>query len=317
MVTAAKNYYSDNDNLLPTNTNEQLTVDTATLTSLDYLTDINEMTKTGVTCSGKVIVSYNNEKYRYTPILECGESYKSQTLYSYIENNVERVFEGSGLYDLNGDYVYRGERPKNYLTLSNRLYRIVKLTDNHVVLILDHQGIRSVWDNRYNLDRRADEGINDYKVSRVKEMLDTAYKNNTLVSEEDRQFLAPQKVYTGKRKQYDNYNDGSIEKSDYLENQPIGLLPLYDFINASIDNNCNSYLTNSCVNYNYLTSYPYNWWTSTAYSDNSYQVYLISGGVMNIVKANTNAYARPVIYLVSDAIYVSGDGTKDNPYVVK
>ena len=48
------------------------------------------------------------------------------------------------------------------------------------------------------------------------------------------------------------YNDGSIEKSSLLEKQYIGLLPLYDYINASIDTNCNSALTESCTNYNYL-----------------------------------------------------------------
>lgn len=318
VLKAAKKYYSENKNLLPQTVNEQISIDDVTLTSLGYLKDLNDMTEDGVTCSARVVVSYNNSDYRYTPLLDCGEKYKSQTLYSYIEENEERVFSGSGLYDLNGEYVYRGETPNNYLKFSGNMYRIVKLTDGHVVLIANERVKRGTWDNRYNDIRRRSDGINDYKVSRIKEALDSIYENAEFIENEDKGLLYAHNAYIGKRSETDNFNDGSIEKSEYLANQYLSTLPLYDYINASIDNNCNSANTNSCRNYNYLNYYRYNWWTATADNANTYKVYrIVNDGTIELIRASSNSYIRPVVYLVSDALYVSGDGTEDNPYIIK
>ena len=318
LLKAAQKYYGDNENLLPQNANEQITIDDATLTSLDYLDNLNDMAEEGVTCSGKVVVSYVNGKYRYTPILDCGEVYKTETLYSHIENNVTRVFNESGLYDLNGEYVYRGEKPNNYLEFSGKMYRIVKLTNGKVVIIYDEKLDSYPWDDRFNDVRNGTDGYNEYKISRIKEVLEELYNSDEIVSESDKQLVSNQTVYVGKRSESDNYNDGSIEKSDYLENQYFGLLPLYDYINASIDPKCNSVITDNCVNYNYLNYYHRSWWTSTADNSNNYKVYRISpSGKIEKSTAAIYGNVRPIVYLVSDAIYVSGDGTYENPYKIK
>jgi len=320
VLKAAKKYYSENENLLPQSDNEQISIDDVSLTSLGYLDNMADLVKDkdGVTCSAQVIISYNNGTYRYTPLLDCGDAYKSQTFASYIENNVDRVYTGTGLYDLNGEYVYRGEDPNNYIKFSGHIYRIVKISDGKAVLILNEKYQRNVWDDRYNSVRDRNDGINDYSVSRVKDVLDEIYNGTDLISSDNKSLLAKHALYIGKRNETDNYNDGSIEMSEYLENQYIGMLPLYDYINASIDSGCNSSLTDSCSNYNYLNHYSYNWWTITADASNTYRVYRISvDGVMETARASSNGYIRPVIYLVDDALYVSGTGTIDDPYIVK
>ena len=319
VLKAAKKYYSENQNLLPQNDNEQISIDDVSLTSLGYLDNLSDMVENKeVKCSAKVIISYNNGNYRYTPILDCGEAYKSQTFASYIENNVERVYTGAGLYDLNGEYVYRGEFPNNYIKFSGHMYRIVKITDNKAVIILDDKYERVEWDDRYNTSKDSTIGINDYKVSRVKEFLDTVYNDNSLVDEKSKQLISKHNLYIGKRNPSDNYNDGSIEKAEVFENQYIGLLPLYDYINASIDTNCNSVVTNNCSNYNYLNHYYFNWWTITGSASNTYDVFCVyAEGVIKSVRAVITEAVRPVLYLADDALYVSGDGTKDNPYIVK
>ena len=101
-----------------------------------------------------------------------------------------------------------------------------------------------------------------------------------------------------------------------LENQFIGLLQMNDFLNASLDVNCTNTNNPSCSNYNYLSKYKYNWWTITASSANSYRVFRISSNA-EVTLASSSGYLRPVLYLTDDAIYVSGDGTKENPYIVK
>ena len=320
VLKAAQKYYGDNKDLLPQKENEQISIDDISLTSLGYLKNMADLVKDkeNVTCSAKVIISYNNATYRYTPLLDCGDAYKSQTLASYIESKEARVYSGDGLYDLNGEYVYRGENPNNYLKFANHMYRIVKFSNNKAVLILNERYERVVWDDRFNANVERNDGINDYKVSRVKELLDKVYADDLLIDKNNKALLSSHDLYMGKRNEADNYNDGSIEQSEVISNQYIGLLPLYDYINASTDTNCNSALTPSCSNYNYLNNYDYNWWTITGNAGNTHQVYRIDdNGEIDNTRGASFGYARPVIYLVDDALYVSGNGTFDNPYIVK
>ena len=115
--SAAKKYYKDNVELLPQNEGEQITITDSSLTASGYLDSMSELIKDmkGVTCNATVTVNYVNGEYRYTTLLDCGDAYSTQTLTSYIKNNEEKVYSGQGLYDLNGELVYRGENPNNYV----------------------------------------------------------------------------------------------------------------------------------------------------------------------------------------------------------
>lgn len=320
VLNAAKAYYSDNSTLLPKNETEEVTTTDAALTAAGYLKSMSELTKDmkGVTCTATVIVNYSGGEYRYTPLLDCGSAYSTKTLTTYIKDNETRVYTGAGLYDLNGELVYRGENPNNYVKFSNKIWRIVKIENDQVVLILNEKNERTVWDDRFNTERNRNDGINDYSVSRVYEKLTEIYKGNTLFNKDTKNMLTSYSLYTGKRYEKDAYNDGSIEKATFVENQYIGLLPLYDYINASVDTNCTSATTESCRNYNYLNHFDYNWWTLTADASNSYKAYRISSdGTISSMRANSNGYARPVIHLAKDALYAGGTGTATDPYTIK
>lgn len=320
VLAAAKEYYGDHTELLPRNANEEVSTTDSALTSAGYLESMNKLTEKmkGVSCTATVMVSYAGGDYRYTPLLDCGKDYSSKTLASYIKDNEERVFDGSGLYDLNGELVYRGEEPNNYVKFANKQWRIVKIVDDQAILILDEKYIRVVWDDRYNAEKNTYDGINDYAVSRIKDSLTDMYADGDLFSKDAKGLLANHTLYVGKRSGADNYNDGSIEKGLFLENQYIGLLPLYDYINASVDMNCSSAANASCSNYNYLSHYDYNWWTLTGDSSTTHKVYRISmNGVIESLRSSSNGYIRPVIYLAKDTLYVNGDGTLENPYIIK
>lgn len=317
---AAQKYYSDNSSLLPKSENEEITINDSALTAAGYLKNMNELTKKmkNVSCKATVIVSYAGGEYRYTPILDCGKDYATKTLSSYISSNVNKVYTGSGLYELNGELVYRGEDPANYVKFSGKTWRIVKVEDEKVVMILDEKSDKVVWDDRFNTEKNRNDGINDYSVSRIYDTLKSNYEGDTLFNKNSKKLLASHALYIGKRYDSDITNDGSIEKSNYLENQYIGLLPVYDFINASVDSNCNSVSTVSCSNYNYLTHFEYSWWTLTADASNTFKVYKVSSdGVVESNKAASNGYARPVIYLAKDALYSKGTGTSEDPFIIK
>jgi len=198
------------------------------------------------------------------------------------------------------------------------MWRIVKIANEQAILILSEKNTRLVWDDRFNTQMNRTVGINDYPVSRVYENLTATYKGTELFNKESKKLLAIHNLYTGKRYEGDAYNDGSIEKALFLERQYIGLLPLYDYFNASIDTNCASALTESCANYNYLNHFDYNWWTITADAADTHKVFRVSSdGTVESLKAKSNGYLRPVIHLVKDALYVEGTGTESDPYIIK
>ena len=274
-----------------------------------------------IKCSGSINVTNLNKKYRYTPILDCDKDYKTKILTEYIKNNVEIVTDKEGLYEYNNELVYRGELINNYLEFANEIWRIIKISEDKTYIILNNtiknDTIR-MWDNRYNEQKKLRLGINDYKVSRAREYLNEIYKDNKLFSNDDKLLITNYNVYIGKRTPTDEDKSGLTEKKVILENEYIGLLPAYDYINASVDTNCKSLSTKSCNNYNYLIGKEKSWWLGTGNSLNTDEVYKIeSGNNITSSKANTGAYLKPVIALAKDTIYVEGNGIKENPYKVK
>lgn len=320
MLESAKSYFTKYEEKLPKSVNNSITVSVDTLVNSGVMNTIVNYTKNkDVTCDGEVTVTNINGDYRYASILDCGKTYQTQTLGDYIDSNVEIVTEGNGLYELNDELVYRGDTVDNYLKLNGHIYRIVKFSNGHPVIIFTDKLESVQWDNRYNIDNDSNSGINDYKVSRIRTYLETLYEatgDKAILSDTSRLLVTSYDLGIGKRSNNDTDKTGNLERATVLGNQYIGLLPVSDFLNASLDKNCTSTASESCENYNYLNRYKYTWWTITANSKNTYKVYSIND-IANPTSASSSAYVRPVFYLAKDVIYVSGDGSKTNPFIVR
>ena len=322
MIDAAKSYTSKHKNELPKNINDFLTITVESLVNAKEMNSINSYLKDDtLSCNGNVTITNINNTYRYTPNLDCGEKYKTKKWIDYLKENNPIVEKGNGLYKLNEEFVFRGDNINNYLKLSGKLYRIVKLTNDETVIIYSEKTETTTWDNRYNKEKDATIGINDYSVSKIRDYLNNLYNNsNTIINKtssfKNNKLIIAHNINFGKRNQDDTDKTGQLERATVLENQFIGLLPLNDYMNASLDQNCTTTTNQSCMNYNYLTDYQYQWWTLTADKSNTYKVYKIIDSVYTTNAANS-AYIRPVFHLAKDAIYVSGDGTQGNPYIVK
>lgn len=320
MKRAAIKYFEKYEEKLPNDVNASITVSVDTLVKNNMMDTIVSYTKDkNVTCEGEVSVTNINGNYRYATTLDCGKSYKTQTLNNYINENISIVTNGNGLYKTDNTLVYKGDNVDNYLKLNGKMYRIVKFVDSHPVIIFTDNSESIQWDNRYNINNDSDSGINDYEVSRMREYLDNIYKSNTedsLLNNETRMLITNYNLPIGRRKNADTDKTGALENVKLLTNQYIGLLPVSDFLNASLDVNCNSTIAESCKNYNYLNKYKYTWWTVTANSTNSYKVYVINKTASTALPSSI-AYVRPVFYLAKNTIYVSGDGSKENPFIVK
>lgn len=317
MVNAAKSHLTKNPEMLPKSINGTINLTVDDLVTTQEMENINEYLKDeSISCDGNVTVTNINNSYRYTAKLDCGDTYKTKTFIDFINSSVPVVESGNGLYKLNDELVYRGDNVNNYIKFSGKTYRIVKFTsNNNPVIILTEKTESIAFDDRYNVEKKSFVGINDYSVSRMKEYLDNLYKGTSLITEEKKLLVIGHNIGVGKRKKTDTDKSNALENSAIMENQYISLLTASDYLNASLDKDCTATTSPSCVNYNYLSKYKYNWWTITADAETTHKIYRVNKS-LTLVSATNTGYVRPVLQLVNDALYVSGDGSKDNPYIV-
>ncbi len=325
MKNAAVRYYDAHKGRLPKSNDTVEAVDEDILVRNEYMKPLSEYLKEGVHCLGKVEVDYNGGDYIYTPYLECGKAYSTTEFYKEVTKKENVVTSGYGLYNMNNEYVYRGENVKNYIALdeeAENLWRIVKITaTGEAVLIKDMVGEATDWDNRFNTDRKYNTGINDYTLSRMKDYLADIYYSNDeyekVLTEKARKKLVTFDLCVGKRAKTETANDNSKECAVTEKSQRIGLLTASDYLNASLDSKCTSLMSKSCQNYNYL-KINYNWWLITANPENSYQVYRVSqSGYIESMNASNDQKVRPVVHLSNKAMYKSGKGTKKDPYKIR
>ena len=304
LSNAAKEYFNDHPESLPKEDGSVVEIDSSNLVVEGKMKDLSEYLKDGKSCTGSVQVEKIGADYVYSPYLNCGTDYITIELYKKIVNS---------------------------------LWRVVKVTsDNNIALISDSSvGIATPWDDRYNEATGLENGKNIYKLSRIKDYLEDVYKkvyDEDSNIDDDGYVLSGDSIFTNKDKsKLDSYNlcvgknginntekDNSIECKDVLKNQKIGLLTLSDYLYASLDEKCTSASSNSCANYNYLADFDDDWWLATGNSADTMSVYYVNkSGFVKSINASSLGDVRPVIYLNSRALYKSGTGTKDDPYVLK
>ena len=323
---AAKEYFADYPENLPKTEGSGVEVDYTNLVAAEKMKDLSSYLGEGTMCSSAVVqVQKSGDDYLYTPYLNCGEDYTTMELYKAIINQ-GTVNQGQyGLYRMNSDYVYRGEKVNNYVQLEEALWRIVKVTSKgNVVLIKDEEAGSTVpFDDRYNQEREWSSGINSYGASRLKDAIENMYQdpkkdlNEIFLSKNDKKRLVTFNLCTGKRAETDTGSDNSLECKTTQANTKVGLLTASEYMRASIDSNCTTTVSKSCSNYNYLKT-DYSWWLVTANSASTSEAYSISdGGVIESDTTTSYAFVRPVIYLNERTMYKSGKGTKSKPFKLK
>lgn len=331
MSDAARKFFSANKKYLPKTNGGTVEISAQKLINESYL-DANYAPST---CTGKVVVQNNDDSFIYIPYLDCGSAYKTTQFYRKITENKNIVTSGNGLYNEDGTYVFKGDTVNNHVELGHATWRIVKVTsDNEVVLALDkfdnnyNPYTTYPWDDRLNADRDTDSasgsGINNFNISRIKDSiktyLDTPLGDGTerLIDKNIRGHIVDHQYCIGKRGYDDGTKNMSVECSEVSEPLEVGLLTVSEFMDASLDGNCNRTVSDLCQNYNYLNETGYNWWTITADGTNSYRAYYVSSnGSVSSSPASTYRNIRPVIYLDSKTMFKSGNGTEDKPYKIK
>ena len=320
MQKAAISYFEKHDKDLPQKDGSTARVSLEKLVNSGNMPAIDKLVDEGVSCSGEVNVTNNNEHYIYLPYLNCGKAYKTEKLSEKIIATDELNEVDEGLYESEDEddvYVFRGENVNNYLTFANKTWRIIRInSDNSIKVIAVDRVEQKEWDNRYNVDKRFTAGINDYSVSRIKAYLQELYNSDDFFKDADRSMIKTEDLCVGHRSESDLSTDGSVECSTTFDDQQIGLIQINEFITPSLDPNCKASADHSCSNYNYLGSFERAYWTITADTATTYMVYYIDG-YASLRQTGNISGVNPVITLTKNLVYASGDGTLEKPYKIK
>ncbi|MBQ2407823.1 MAG: hypothetical protein II309_00185 [Bacilli bacterium] len=324
MVRAADQYMTKHeDKFNKSEPYETIELNVSDLVVEGYMKDFSKYTEKNVMCNGKVLVIRNDENVSYIPKLDCGDAYKYKELVETIIAPENIVTADSGLYKIETDtpyYMFRGEYPDNYVSYAGSTWRIMKINEQgNIQLISDDHKVNSPWDNRYNVDKKGIDGINEFEgtqACRLKDNIIGLYNDEEYITKENKSLLIPQQLCIEKRSSKEFDNTGNKECSKKSELMGLGSIYLSEFIQSSLDSNCLNAGSWACANYNYLTKYKYAFWTITANSDNSYQAYFVD----NFAKVGTTsrgAYIRLTAVINGKINYKSGTGTETDPYIIE
>jgi len=299
MKQVAINYFEKNKKDLPPK-------GSSIIVPYDYLVEVAELKKSkeylNESCTGRVVIKNNDNKYFYTPYLDCGKNYKTMEFYNKILADNQIVTEGSGLYIQSDFKVFRGNNINNFVKIGNKLWRIVKIDSDNSIKLVIYSGKYSTTYNKFE------------------QTLDSLYNDKYFINKDIKEKLVSKPLCIGSRKEENNINNGSVECNKVTKNKYIGILSLYEYINSSMDIKCESAKTNECKNDNYLyeTDENISWWLSTPTNEESNQnYYILSDGKIGFANNKVNLYVRPTIYLDSNVIYKSGSGTLTDPYIIR
>lgn len=196
-------------------------------------------------------------------------------------NNI--AYQNDGLYEKDGYFYYKGVDVYNYVYYSGRLFRIIDIENGKGIrLIEDDTETNYIW------------GIDtDYKSSSIHEWL-----SNYLNTLKDYDLYLVKNNWCNEKIDAEHY-----ECKDTIEDY-VGLININDYLQAGAKN---SYLNNETY-----------FWTVNQDKDNS-PLYINNEGNINNIYRKDDIYfsygIRPVITLKEDVSAVSGDGTRENPYV--
>ena len=216
----------------------------------------------------------------YNPKNEAGEVLLN--LPSKIIEDEEVIESGAGIYNINGNYVYKGRNVNNYILVDQILFRIMRINgDKTIDVVMDDYINRLEWNKT----------ITTYEKSSIKKYLD---ENILPIINKDnlvKTTYCVDPIYELSEVTCENTNSDSY----------IRLLGINDYLNSLNDDKTYMNLGNEYV---WLYNHGKNnaWHTTGNYLSNSNP---------------SNIYGiKPVITLKNSISYLKGDGSIDNPYII-
>lgn len=327
IVGAAKKYYKEKPELLPVN-DGKYTLSYNTLVEGQYIKPLNELLKDGDNCNAEIYVIKSGNTYAYIPKLNCGESYTSVELYKQILAKTDVVETGSGLYkNEDGSYYFRGKVTNNYIVFGQKtvkkkkvdvLWQILSIAPDGTIKIRSTEATntKTDYDSRFNVEKNSYVGYNDFELGIIHSYLNELAKNEDILTNEQKAKLKATQLCIGMRSEEDTTKDGSTECSVLSsDNMLFGTLTPYEYMRASLDEDCIKTTDKACSNYNFLYDKEAKLqWIITASPINNYQAYEFNGKFFDLSSTKN----KKVVYLTANlnefAFYKSGTGTQSDPY---
>lgn len=317
MVNAAKEYYKENKSKLPKGEDETVSISLAYLVSNKYIKEIKDPKDRKKICSGEIQVTKRNKTYNYQAFLSCGKNYKTQFLVDALKESKRLDDNANGLYKVGDEYIFRGDKLKNYVKFNNELWRVLKIDSSGDIKLIKNKPTEEqyVWDDRYNVTTKENNGVNNFKLSRIRDTLNAYYKSHFNKVEGAKGKIVKKDWCVGNRKETDAI-DNSVE---CLEKMPmyLGMITTSEYYLASLDKSCKAYGQEQCENYNFLADFDYSYWTLNGNSTKSDRVFSVYYGEMEDSYANSEKTLMPVIYIDTKVISKGGSGTMNNPFIVR
>ena len=236
-------------------------------------------------------------------LLTCCIFYGGRFIKLYLENEEKVVVEANTLgkdikennseilKNINGEYYFNGDIDNNYVLYSGILWRVIKVGENNVVTMISDNILASL---AFGENKTYEESyINTWLNKNDNEHSGILEKNlNSMVT-----YLKQGDLCTDKIDDISNSNCTNISNDYFLTT-----LSVSDYINTGaadgfINTSENFYLSNTTT-------------------DN--QVWYVNNeGKINKSKGNDIYGIKPVIKTKDNLNLVSGDGSKENPYVIE
>lgn len=238
-------------------------------------------------------------------ILSCCIFYGTRFIKLYLENKEKLKVEENTLVkvireknnkndkfkEINGNEYFINDSNNNYLIYSNLLWRIIKINNDNSILLISDSSLTSLaygekleYTNSYinkwlNLSEEEYSGILEKQLNKKETYLEKTITCIDIVDELDNK-----------------------ECQNTINNNYISLLSTTDFVNIG---NKESYVINN--EYFYLNNS----------NQNNEIWYVDEEGKVTTSKGKDIFGIKPVITVKANIDYVSGDGTKENPYKIE
>lgn len=314
MVIAAKNYYEKRKDKLPKDEDSTIKVSILTLAEEKLLKEVYDPSNKSNLCDGYVEVTKVDDDYAYIPYLECS-GYNTKKLIDAIkESSIDEY--GNGVYNVDGEYIYKGDTVNNYVSFNEQLWRIIKIDKSgDIKLVLSTKTNESyTWDSAYNSDKKTNSGItSDYLHTDIRKSLKEYYETN--FTDENKTKIVSKDLCVGKYNLTDAFSYDK-ECSVIKKEEKVGLLNPTDYQKASLSNMCKTLSSRECSNYNYLSNDNINTWLLNAVEENTYEV-LYFNEEIDVSRASSSKKINPVIYITGNVLIKEGNGSEKEPFVIK
>lgn len=235
-------------------------------------------------------------------ILACSIFYGSRFITLYLDNNKSEDIKvladnikdnnskNNNFKNISGDYYFQGNDVNNYLKYSNLRWRIIKVNTNDTVTLVLDNSITSLAANSKS-----------YNNSYINMWLNKSNKDYTGILEHNLNKPNDYLTYTNTCKDIID-NTKNITCKEYIEDTLITVPSLSDYVNTGGQK---GFMNNKEYYYLVNTNKEGKLW------------YIDENGISNTSNGSDILGVKPVITIKNNIKLISGNGSKDNPYIIE